>query len=572
MKLGRKNVKKSIFVMFFIMMKFKTILFLFLLPLFGLVSAQQTVVPKYEYRAVWLTAIENLDWPRTLAVSPSSVAEQKKELLYILDSLQVMNVNTVLLQTRVRGDLVYQSELEPFSAVFTGVEDRWPGYDPLGFAIEECHKRGMHLHAWLVTMPLGKDEHIRMLGNKALPHRNRSLCTHYDGAWYMEPGNPATSGYIVSIVKEIVERYNVDGIHLDYMRYPDRNDGYPDRSLYRKYGKGLSLADWRKSNITRIVKDVYDCVKSIKPWVRVSCATLGKYDNLTRYSSLGWDALNTGFQEAQQWMQDGIVDIIFPMLYFSGNNFYPFVRDWQENSYGRHVVPGISAYRLLPEYGGWEPLELMRQLNTSRSVGTAGTAMFRAEHLMGCASDVYNCVYRTPALVPPMLWCGKGPESPVDLKFELQPCAVVLQWGSVAPVCGEPSLRYNVYGCAGASVDVSNPENLLACLVDTTSFVWHNPVDGMCSFAVTTVDAYGVESEPVKVLYTPDVGFGKEINLPAFQSWGMKMEVLDVYGRRLYYGGCAKRVGVAGLQSGCYILNVYDRYGALVYTHRFVVG
>ena len=550
----------------------KTISFLLLLTLFGIVNAQQQVAPKYEYRAVWLTVIENLDWPKTVASTPQGVENQKQELLAMLDTLQAMNVNTVLLQTRVRGDLIYPSAIEPFSHLFTGEEGVAPGYDPLAFAIDECHKRGMQLHAWLVTMPLGKDEHVAMLGKMSLPHRKRSLCSHYDGAWYMEPGNPATSDYIVAIVKEVVENYDVDGIHLDYVRYPDKNKGYPDAALYRKYSKGLSLASWRRSNITRIVKNVYACVKELKPWVRVSCATLGKYDHLTRYSSLGWDAYNVGFQEAQQWARDGIVDMILPMLYFKGNNFYPFVRDWQERSYGRHVIPGIGAYRLVPEYGGWKSLELVRQLCTSRSAGTSGTAMFRAEHLTSCAHDVYTVIYRNPALVPPMSWYGTKPQSPATLSLEQSPCCLKLQWSAVEADAEAPAVRYNVYGAVGDSVDVANPENLLASMLSTTSFEWYCPTSQNRSFAVTSVDAYGVESEPVRVSYLAENSFVKYVYLPSPEKWGMKIEVLDIYGRRLYYGAYVKRVGVRGLLGGYYTLNVYNRHGEFVRSQRFAVG
>lgn len=477
----------------------KTISFLLLLLLFSVVKAQHPVAPKYEYRAVWLTAIENLDWPKTVAVTSQDAENQRQELIAILDTLQSMRVNTVLLQTRVRGDLIYPSAIEPFSHLFTGVEGRSPGYDPLSFAIEECHKRGMQLHAWIVTMPLGKDEHIAMMGKKALPHTRRSLCSHYDGAWYMEPGNPATCNHILSIVKEIVEKYDIDGIHLDYVRYPDKNDGYPDAALYRKYGKGLSLASWRRRNITNIVRNVYTCVKELKPWVRVSCATLGKYNNLTRYSSFGWDAYNVGFQEAQQWASEGIVDIIFPMLYFKGNHFYPFVRDWQENSFGRHIVPGIGAYRLLSEYGGWDSVEIIRQLCTSRSAGTAGTAMFRAEHLMSCAYDLYTTIYRTPALVPPMDWYGTKPLPPCALSVEPVTAGVQLQWDSDVSLKEKAAVRYNIYVSTGDSVDISNPENLLACMLETNTFVWYHAVTESLTFAVTAVDAYGVESEPIEV-------------------------------------------------------------------------
>lgn len=550
----------------------KTISFLLLLAFIGVVNAQQQVAPKYEYRAVWLTVIENLDWPKTVASTPQGVENQKQELVAMLDTLQSMNVNTVFLQTRVRGDLIYPSAIEPFSHLFTGVEGVSPGYDPLAFAIEECHKRGMQLHAWLVTMPLGKDEHIAMVGKMSLPQRNRSLCSHYDGAWYMEPGNPSTCDYIVAIVKEVVEKYDVDGVHLDYVRYPDKNKGYPDAALYRKYGKGLSLASWRRSNITRIVKNVYACVKELKPWVRVSCATLGKYDHLTRYSSLGWDAYNVGFQEAQQWARDGIVDMILPMLYFKGNNFYPFVRDWQENSHGRHIIPGIGAYRLLPEYGAWEPLELVRQLCTSRSAGTVGTALFRAEHLTSCAYDVYTTIYRNPALVPPMSWYDTKPQSPSNLYLEQSPCCLKLQWAAVEAVADEPAVRYNVYGAVGDSVDVANPENLLACMLSATSFEWHSMASQSYSFAVTAVDAYGVESEPVRVSHVVENVFVKDIYLPSPENWGMKIEVLDIYGRRLYYGGYVRRVGVRGLQGGYYTLNIYNRHGEFIRSRRFAVG
>ena len=327
-------------------------------------QAQNASAPKYEYRAVWLTTIENLDWPKSLVKSKEDVERQQKELCVILDSLHELNINTVLLQTRVRGDVIYPSSIEPFSHVLTGVEGKSPGYDPLAFAIEECHKRGMQLHAWLVTLPLGKDEHIKRQGKQALSRKRKELCTHYKGAWYMEPGNPGTAEYIVELVEEIVSKYDVDGIHLDYVRYPDRTNGYPDSALYRKYSKRMSLADWRRSNITAIVELVYKSVKAKKPWVRVSSAPLGKYDDLTRYSSLGWDAYNAVYQEAQKWMKDGVMDALFPMLYFNGNNFYPFVLDWCENSYGRHIVPGVGIYRLSPQYGGWDEIEIERQFRT----------------------------------------------------------------------------------------------------------------------------------------------------------------------------------------------------------------
>ena len=529
--------------------------------------------PKYEYRAVWVTVIENLDWPRTPARDSEGFERQKAELVAMLDSLKAMHVNTVLLQTRVRGDVIYPSAIEPFSYLFTGKTDKSPDYDPLAFAIEECHKRGIQLHAWIVTLPLGKDNHVYRQGRHSLQKRKRELCTHYKDQWYMEPGNPATADYIVELVKEVVSNYDIDGLHLDYVRYPDRTVGYPDAALYRKYGKGLSLADWRRNNITAIVHAVYRCVKDMKPWVRVSCAPLGKSEDLTRYSSLGWNAYGAVFQDAQGWMRDGIMDILFPMLYFKGNNFYPFVLDWQENSNGRHVVPGVGAYRLLPEYGGWSATELERQMHTSRSAGTAGTAMFRAVHTLGCGRDAFSRVYTKRALVPPMEW-GKGvapaaPEIVLDLRSDN---AMSVTWKPVKGVDGEPAIRYNVYGSLGDSVDTGNIDNLLATSLADTAFTWHCRTFRALTLAVTAVDAYGRESAPATVTSGSDESLAvEELVLPEQALWGSRIEVVDIYGRTIYKGRYSRRIGVRGLKGGEYILRIFDRHGALTYTRRFKV-
>ena len=534
-------------------------------------QAQNASAPKYEYRAVWLTTIENLDWPKSLVKSKEDVERQQKELCVILDSLHELNINTVLLQTRVRGDVIYPSSIEPFSHVLTGVEGKSPGYDPLAFAIEECHKRGMQLHAWLVTLPLGKDEHIKRQGKQALSRKRKELCTHYKGAWYMEPGNPGTAEYIVELVEEIVSKYDVDGIHLDYVRYPDRTNGYPDSALYRKYSKRMSLADWRRSNITAIVELVYKSVKAKKPWVRVSSAPLGKYDDLTRYSSLGWDAYNAVYQEAQKWMKDGVMDALFPMLYFNGNNFYPFVLDWCENSYGRHIVPGVGIYRLSPQYGGWDEIEIERQFRTSRDAGSAGVALFRAAHVLGNAGRARNVVvdvYNEKALVPPMPWWGTEPARPQISVAARDEDGISLEWGKVSADDNFPAVRYNVYGALGDTVDISNVQNMLVHSLADTLFRWDCRSLATLTVAVTAVNACGVESGPVMVTFTGKTQLADVVELPASRSWGQRIEVVDMSGRRIYYGKYSRKVDMRGVPHGCYILNVYNRHGSRISTQR----
>lgn len=551
----------------------KGILTIIFLCFFTLATAQKRVSPKFEYRAVWLTTIENLDWPKTLVKAPSDTLAQQRELVFLLDSLQSLNVNSILLQTRVRGDVIYPSSIEPFSHVLTGVEGRSPGYDPLAFAIKECHKRGMQLHAWVVALPLGKDEHIKRMDALSLVKKKRDLCTPYKGSWYMEPGNPATADYLCRLVSEIVSRYDVDGLHLDYIRYPDRTVGYPDHKLHKLYGKGLSLASWRRQNVTNVARRVYSLVKGIKPWVRVSCAPLGKYDDLTCYPSYGWNAHDAVFQEAQEWMRCGFMDILFPMLYFNGNNFYPFVRDWQENSYGRHIVPGIGVYRLLPEYGGWPAVDITRQLNTSRDAGTAGSALFRTAHLLGEASGVagvYKSVYGRKSLVPPMTWAAAElPASPASLLVLCEGDTFRLSWPLVAPVENHPKVKYNVYAALGDTVDVENIENLIAAGVQDTSFAWSCRTDKAVSLAVTAIDAYGRESTPVRWSVGASYAGVRELSLPEFHKLGLRLVVCDMYGRKVYSGRFSTRVIVRNLPAGHYSARVYGRDGRVVWGGNF---
>lgn len=543
------------------------LLLLLFLPL--QLPAQTGAPPKYEYRAVWLTTVENLDWPKTIVKSPSDITEQKNELIVLLDSLKGMNVNTVMLQSRVRGDLIYPSAIEPFSHILTGIPGKNPGYDPLAFAIEECHKRGMQLHAWLVTMPLGKDDLIRRQGKLALSKRKKSLCTRYKGAWYMEPGNPATIPYLVELVRELVSNYDIDGVHFDYIRYPDRTNGYPDAALHRKYGKGRSLANWRRGNINALASALYKCVKELKPWVRVSCAPLGKYNNLTRYKSFGWDAYNAVFQDAQAWLRDGIMDMILPMIYFDKNHFYPFVLDWQENSNGRHVIPGIGIYRLMPQYGGWPQLEIERQLNTSRSAGTAGTAMFRAEQLLGLGHAAYTKVYSSPALVPPMSWAGPAPQHPQGLKAVRDAEGISLAWDRVEAEKGFPAIKYNVYVALDTVVDIDRISSLAASSMDSVSYRWNCITDAPVTVAVTAVNAYGIESAPAIASFRVEKVHVNGISLPELPGWGYRLEVCDLFGRKIYSGRYSTNVGVEGLQGGNYMLKVYDRHGAVVLSRTF---
>ena len=458
---------------------------------------------KHEIRAVWLTTFRGLDWPTTQIKCEDDIAKQKRELTDILDQLQATQINTVIFQTRVRGNLIYPSDLEVWCESLTGTPGTHPGYDPLAFAIEECHKRGMELHAWMVAVPLGSEEVHKDMGEKSITKRYPHLCKRFRKHWYLNPGHPDSQKYLASLVNELITRYDVDGVHLDYIRYPDRPKSFPDASEFKKYGKGKTLYQWRRDNITRLVRAVYNEVKSVKPWVKVSSAPLGKYRNTSRYKA-GWNGYNDVYQETQAWMQEGIQDVIFPMLYYRDNYFYPFVLDWKENCYGRMVAPGLGIYFLDPSEGDWPLEEVERQLNFIRWSGCEGESHFRSRFLTNNTQGLYDRVqehfYRTHALVPPITWIDSiAPSTPQDVRAEQTKTTTCLTWEAATDNMGG-GMRYNVYASHTYPVDTDNPQNLVKSYLTDTCYTHKvTPYLPPLHYAITAIDRCGNESEPVQI-------------------------------------------------------------------------
>ena len=476
------------------------IVFSFLI-LFNL-SAQPA--PKYEVRAAWITAVYGLDWPRTKATTPASIQKQKEELVEILDKLKEANFNTVLFQARTRGDVLYKSDIEPYNSTLTGKSGKDPGYDPLAFAIEECHKRGMECHAWMVTIPLGGRKHVASLGKQSVTHRQPKICVPYKREYFLNPGNPKTKEYLMSLVKEVVERYDVDGVHFDYLRYPERAFRFPDSYDYRKYGNGRSLDQWRRDNITEILRYIYKSVKQLKPWVKVSTCPVGKYRDTSRYSSKGWNAFHVVHQDVQGWLGEGIQDQIYPMMYFRGNAFYPFALDWQEQSNGRHVVPGLGVYFLHPSEGDWSLDEIQRQINFIRNHHLAGEAHYRVKFVTDNTQNLYdilqNDFYAYPALQPPMTWADSiAPSAPSELKAEqISEGYTRLHWKASTDNDKQNTPTYVVYASDELPVDTQNPANIVATGIRETEYIYAPilPWTTRRHFVVTAIDRYGNESEP----------------------------------------------------------------------------
>lgn len=453
--------------------------------------------PKYEVRAVWLTTIGGIDWPHSYAQSERSAEKQKEELRCILDRLQKANINTVLLQTRIRATTIYPSQYEPWDGCLSGFPGKSPGYDALQFAIDECHKRGMEVHAWVVTIPVGK---WNSYGCRQLRKRFPRLIKRIDQDGYMDPEAPQTGSYLADMCREIVQRYDVDGIHLDYIRYPE--------TWKFRIGK-----DQARGNITRIVEKIHQAVKQEKPWVKMSCSPIGKFDDLSRYWSHGWNAYTKVAQDAQAWLKDGLMDELFPMMYFRGDQFFPFAIDWKEHSYGKIIAPGLGVYFLDPKEGKWNISDITSELYHLRNIGE-GHAFFRNKFLLDNHQGVYDFVTahfnRYPALVPPMTWeSNKRPLQPVTLCIEEKEGTTTLRWDNSpqyedGTAIKTPSIYNNVYASKEYPVDTHDARNLILTRTtrrQLTTRTGNTPT----YYAVTTTDGYGNESRAKQLNQTAAV-------------------------------------------------------------------
>ena len=436
----------------------------------GSLSVQSAGLPigssnKYEVRAVWLSTISGLDWPHTKANTEEGRRRQKQELCQMLDQLQQNGINTVFLQTRTRAAVIYPSEIEPWDVALTGEYDKSPGYDPLQFAIEECHARGMECHAWIVTVPALKVQQSKAMGRRALTKTHPQLLYKKNGTYYLDPALPGTANYLERLCHEITSRYDIDGIHLDYIRYPENTD--KDR------------AQWKRDNITAIVRQLYRAIKKEKPWVRVSCSPVGKYRDVSRFSARGWDAYHAVFQDAVLWMKEDIMDMVVPMMYFKDNHFFPFAADWQQQSHGKVVVPGLGIYFMDPKEKDWDLHEITRELQFVRQWEMGGAAFFRTQFLLndtkGLQTWLRHHYYYHPALLPP-------------LKSEHMPASSTRR-----------TPRYVLYASEHYPVDTSKAENIVRIYWDHVEYnKLMARIVGM-HLAITELDDFGNESEPIEL-------------------------------------------------------------------------
>lgn len=387
----------------------------------GIRTNAQVLSPKYEFRGVWVATVANIDWPSRPGLPTE---EMKREAVSILDLHKSQGMNAVIFQIRPCADAFYYSELEPWSRYLTGVPGQAPSpfFDPLQFWIEESHKRGMELHAWLNPYRLANNASEPLAGNH-IAFKNPDWVINYGNKLYFDPGVPATRVHVKNVVTDIVRRYDVDAIHFDDYFYPyPVNTPFPDDASFARYNRAFrpdQKEDWRRENVDILIKMLSDSIRHIKPWVKFGISPFGVWRNSyvdpqgseTRAGVSNYDHL---YADIRKWLQEGWIDYVIPQIYWEighpAADFATLVRWWDKNSFGKGLYIGQAPYKIDPASAteAWrKPGELPRQIDMLRQYSNiSGSAYFSSKHfrrdLLGFQDSLSNRLYRLPALTPPI--------------------------------------------------------------------------------------------------------------------------------------------------------------------------
>ena len=402
--------------------------------------------PKHEFRATWLATVSGIDWPKTKATSDSKREQQKQELINILDKMKAGNMNAVCMQVRSLCDAMHKSSYEPWSAALTGTRGKDPGYDPLQFAIDEAHKRGMELHIWVnpfraSTGSLASSDVMwSNAGDWLIKYNNEGSFTGY----IIDPGYPESRAYVVKVLMEIVNNYDIDGIVMDDYFYAYGGTTNEDAKAQAKHynpsdvmdvnGNGSTLDDWRRSNVDKVIKAMYDSIQAVKPWVRFGMGPGGIWTmdhGAARAYGLklpagisGGDIYNKLYCNTVEWIKGGYVDYVNPQIYWStqvaaqdydvlcqwwSKSVCEYFSDQLPNGKRVHHFPSPAAYKVYNGSNGYEDgvEEMKREMDANRanlSSGYTGAVFYNTTSYLKMYDELAKSHFQYTALTPPMDW------------------------------------------------------------------------------------------------------------------------------------------------------------------------
>lgn len=364
--------------------------------------------PKREFRGAWIQTIFQ-------GYDKRSTAENKAYLTDLLDDLQRAGINAVIFQVRPRADAFYKSEIEPWSAFLSGTVGKAPSpmWDPLQFMVEECHKRGMEIHAWL------NPYRAVLIADAAKLPKSHLIKTHperfvkYGKLYYFDPSLQANRDHICNIVADITKRYDIDGIHFDdyFYPYPIPKVEFPDAKAYSAAKTKLSKADWRRQNVEKLIRQVSKTIAEIKPWVRFGISPFGIWRNDTSdprgSKTSGLQNYDDLYADVLYWAEKGWIDYQIPQIYWELNHKnapYGVLADWwAKNGRGRHVYIGQDVEKTAKFN------ELDAKLKHARKAD--GNCWWYAASFSAVANDLKKSAYSSPALVPEYIWKNTEPAS-----------------------------------------------------------------------------------------------------------------------------------------------------------------
>lgn len=473
---------------------------------------------KREVRSVWMATVWALDWPS----STSSTTAQKNEMVKYLDVLQKNNFNAIYFQVRTMSDAFYKSSYEPWSSYLTGTRGKDPGWDPLAFVVEECHKRGMECHAWVNPYRFSTGSNWSTVQDQALKSAGMLLAyTKSDGktTTILNPGLESVRKRIVDVCKEIISNYDVDGLVFDDYFYPE---GIPvtssagDYDLWQKSGASMTFGDWRRNNVNQMVADVYNMVQQQKPYVRfgispagaacTSAAVAAKHgiDRCPVASDWQYDGI---FSDPVAWLEAGTIDYISPQLYWKTNHktnpFGPMTKWWSyvAKHFGRHhyASHSISFLNSSNTTSDWE--EIGKQVQFSRDYTeneAPGAVFYSAAYVTGKKQSGFGewlqvNKFQNKALTPAIDW-KKSDLEKVQVSA-LSKRATVLSWAGV------DNVRYSVYAVPESvnveTLDSNIPAEYLLGVSYKTTYTMPDDKKSGYNYAVCVLDRYGNEYEPV---------------------------------------------------------------------------
>ncbi len=457
-------------------------------------SAQDTtnVEPLYELRGVWIATAFGIDFPKS--IDPS---EQKRHLDSIFKDLKARKFNAVFFQVRIRADVIFETELEPYHEYLTGVYGKAPAYDIVQYALDLSRKYGLEFHAWFNTMILrGKNATKKSVGVPSLWERHpewidaRAAQNPNEPTAYLNPANPNVQAHLIKLITDFARRYDVDGIQLDdYLRYPTLS--FPDSAEFRRYNPHqLPIDEWRRWILTRFVETVYDSLMQIKPYLKFGVTPVGVYRRLDNEPVMEGYAL---YQDSREWTRRKACDYLAPQIYFhigkttaeeaAARQFNPdfaaLVADWSAHKNFRHLYVGIGIYKESVKKEWRQQLALVRQ------AGAEGFIFYPYSATAGVPA------FENYALIPPMTWKQNAlPKAPQHIRIASQHGTIQLTWDA------QPDARwYNLYERQGTARKLIR-QNL------STPSVEIEKISGQELF-LTTIDRFGNESLPSAPICIP---------------------------------------------------------------------